>query len=209
MVGTMVAGPTNGASRSACPMPFCKAATRVPGPQRRRSQGSLDAVSCALVHNSTQSWTSAGAGSVRTRNEASIVRSGRSTTSRPMGFLTQAVTWCWPAAWSEPAMMPPMLPRPTTAMLVLTTLLDDIRPPGDWLVMLTTHQCGSSLAKEDGRPASISGSADVGRPEAEATARTGGRGDPARFQGRSPLPGPDAGAAPFPRAEAHSRPQGT
>ena len=50
-------------------MPFCRTATRVCGAHSRFNHGALDGVSCALVHNSTQStglaWSAIGEGAQR------------------------------------------------------------------------------------------------------------------------------------------------
>jgi hypothetical protein len=70
-----------------------------------------------LVHNKTQSKGRASAGSVEARRGTSMVPSGRSTASRSSGRLTQAMTSCRSAARRQPAMTPPMLPRPTTPMV--------------------------------------------------------------------------------------------
>src|SRR5438105_10734818 len=99
-------------------MPFCSTATLVRGPHSRLSHGALDGVSWALVHNSTQSDCSACAGSVRARSGTSIAPSARSTVSRSIGRLTQATTSWRSAARSRPVMTPPMLPSPTTAMVL-------------------------------------------------------------------------------------------
>jgi hypothetical protein len=62
-------------------------------------------------------------------DEYSIAPSERSTTNRSTGCLTQATTSCRSKAASNPAMTPPMLPRPMTATLFLCEFLvrDDIK----------------------------------------------------------------------------------
>src|SRR5256885_8068046 len=134
--------PTNGFSRSTCPMPFCSTATRVRGPHSRLSHGALDGVSWALVHNNTQSACSACAGSVSARSGTSIVPSARSTVSRSIGRLTQATTSWRSAARSRPVMTPPMLPSPTTAMVLRSEfpVLDMPRQISSGLVWNRCHQ---------------------------------------------------------------------
>jgi len=69
----VLAPPVHGATRAACWMPFCITATFVVGRHKRSSQAPAEAVSCALVHNCTQSAGAASAGSLSALTGTSIV----------------------------------------------------------------------------------------------------------------------------------------
>ena len=147
MVGITVASPTNGARPSACPMPFCSAATRVAGPHIRCSHGPLDAVSWTLVQRRTQSSGCARDGSVSAEIGDSTMPSVSSTVICSMGRLTHATMSCRPAAASNPATTPPMLPSPMTAMRWRSELAV---VGGMWSL------AGFETAKRNGRSAAIS-----------------------------------------------------